>query len=107
MNEFKEMVQADIKEIFLDIEMFGETHTIAGKEMTVIFDDAEKLRRNGLYQDEKAVYSKRQLIYAAAKDIGRLPDIGRRIEIDGKDYKVMQADDEDGMYVIMVEEFKE
>lgn len=107
MSSFKDMIQEDIKEVFLDLEIFGETHTIAGKEMTVIFDDAEKIRRNGLYQDSKAIYSKRKLIYAAKEDLGRLPDLGRIMDIDGSAYKVLQADEEDGMYTIMAEEFKE
>lgn len=107
MSEFKEMVQEDIKSVFLDLDMFGETHMIAGKEMTVIFDDAEKLRRNGLYQDNKAIYSKRIFFYVAKEDMGRLPSLGRRIDVDGRDYKVLQAEDEDGIYAITAEEFRE
>lgn len=107
MSSFKEMVKEDIKEIFLDHEIFGEKHVIAGKEMIVIFDDAEKRKRNEQYLDNNAIFSKRILFYAAAEDMGSLPPIGRTIEVDGRCYKVLQAEQEDGIYSIMAEEFRE
>lgn len=107
MSDFKDMVKEDIKEVFLDLDMFGEKHVIAGKEMVVIFDDAEKRKRNEQYLDNNAIYSKRILFYAAAEDMGSLPPIGREITVDGRDYKVLQADQEDGIYSIMAEEFRE
>lgn len=106
MSAFKDMVMEDIKNVFLDIDVFGETHVVAGKKMTIILDDAEKMRRNGFYQDSKAIYSKRILFYAAAEDIGNLPPLGRNIEVDGKNYKVLQAENENGIYAIMAEEFR-
>lgn len=106
MSSFKDMVREDIKEVFLDLEMFGETHVVAGKEMTIVFDDAEKLRRNEQYQDNKAIYSKRIFFYAAAEDFGKLPELGRTIDIDGRNYKVLQAEQEDGMYAVMAEAFR-
>ena len=48
MSEFKDMIQEDIKNVFLDLEMFGETHIVAGKDRTIILDDGEKLRRSEL-----------------------------------------------------------
>ncbi len=107
MGGFKEMVKEDIKEVFLDLNLFGETHVIAGKKMTVIFDDAEKRKRNEQYLDNNAIYSKRILFYVSADDMGSLPPIGRTIEVDGRDYKVLQADQEDGIYSVMAEEFRE
>lgn len=107
MSEFRDMVREDIKEIFLDPEMFGETHTVAGKELTIILDDGEKLKRNEQYQDDKAIYNKRLLFYVAEDDLGELPPLGRVMDIDGSEYMVLQAEQEDGIYSIMVEEFRE
>lgn len=106
MSAFKDMVREDIKNVFLDLDMFGETHVVAGKEMTIILDDAEKMRRNGFYQDSKAIYSKRIFFYAAAEDIGKLPPLGRNIDVDGRAYKVLQVEQENGIYAIMAEEFR-
>ena len=105
MSEFKDMVQEDIKEIFLDLEMFGEEHIVDGRKMPIILDDGEKLRRNEQYQDDKAIYSKRIFFYVASDDLGRLPELGRVIDVDDREYKVLQADEEDGIYSIMAEEF--
>ncbi len=106
MSAFKDMVREDIKEAFFDLEVFGETHTVEGKKITIIFDDAEKLRRNEQYQDNKAIYSKRIFFYAAEEDFGRLPSLGRTINVDGRGYKILQAEQEDGVYAIMAEEFR-
>lgn len=42
---FKDMVQEDIKNIFLDPEVFGETHIVDGNEMTIIIDENELVER--------------------------------------------------------------
>ena len=107
MSGFKDMVREDIKEIFLDLEMFGEEHIVAGKKMAIILDDGEKLRRNEQYQDDKAIYSKRIFFYVSSEDMGKLPELGRTIGVDGRDYKVLQADQEDGIYLILAEEFRD
>lgn len=107
MDGFKDMVREDIKNVFLDLEIFGETHMVAGKEMVIVIDDGEKRRRNGQYLDEKAIYSKRILFYAAAEDMGSLPPLGMEIDVDGRDYEVLQAEQEDGIYSILAEEFRE
>ena len=106
MDSFKDMVREDIKEVVLDLDMFGEEHTVAGKKMAIILDDAEKLRRNELYQDNKAIYSKRIFFYAAAEDFASQPELGRVIDVDGRNYKVIQADEEEGIYAIMAGEFR-
>lgn len=107
MDSFKDMVREDIKNVFLDLEIFGETHMIAGQEMVILIDDGEKRKRNEQYLDEKAIYSKRILFYAAAEDVGTLPALGMEIDVDGRSYEVLQADDEGGVYSILAEEFRE
>ena len=43
MSAFKDIVQADRKAIFLNLDEFGDTHTIDGKDMTIIVDNNEML----------------------------------------------------------------
>lgn len=105
MTEFQEMVQADIKNVFLDLSMFGESHIVEGRERTIIIDDMEKIKRNEYYQDQEAVYSKRLLFYIAAEDMGKLPDIGRLIEVDGEMFRVVQAEDESGIFAVTIEAY--
>ncbi len=107
MSDFKEMVKEDIKDVFLDLEMFGEQHVVAGKEMVIVLDDTESRNRNEQYQDGKAIYNKRILFYVAAEDLGSLPPLGMEIDVDGRGYKVLQAEQENGIYSIVAEEFRD
>ena len=45
---FKDMVERDRKAVFLDLDVFGETLTVEGKEITVVIDN-DKLaeKKNG------------------------------------------------------------
>ena len=38
---FKDIIHNDIKQTFLNLEEFGETHEVNGTPMTIIFDDIE------------------------------------------------------------------
>jgi hypothetical protein len=40
MRSFKEQVEADIKNVFLNTSEFGETHTIEGTEVDVVMDNS-------------------------------------------------------------------
>ena len=40
---FKDMVEKDIMDVFLDIEFFGEKHLIEGSEILIVIDD-DKLK---------------------------------------------------------------
>lgn len=106
MGSFKDMMAEDIKEVFMDLEMFGETHIVAGKERTIILDDGEKLRRNELYQDSKGIYNKQIFFYIAVEDLGRKPEIGQTIDVDSRDYKILHVDHVDGIFAITAEEFR-
>lgn len=51
MSDFKDMVQADIKEIFLNFDEFGEIHTINGEEVLIIVDENELTEREKRTQE--------------------------------------------------------
>ncbi len=36
---FKEAIEDDVKNVFLDIETFGEIHKVHGKEMVICIQD--------------------------------------------------------------------
>ena len=42
---FKELVQQDTKEIFLNFDEFGETHLVDGEEKVIIIDTNELVER--------------------------------------------------------------
>lgn len=102
--EFKEMVQRDIENVFLTPEEFGEPHVINQKEMNVIIDNNELLEREKKTKMmDEGLYRKQFLIYVSAGEFGKLPAIGRILEMDGSFYRVTDAIDEAGIYSINME----
>ena len=42
---FKDIVKADVHNVFLDLEEFADTHTVNGAEMPVLIDNNEQIER--------------------------------------------------------------
>ncbi len=47
---FKEQIEADIKNVFINIDEFGEEHLVNNQKMTVIIDDLEHIDRERRYK---------------------------------------------------------
>ena len=103
MSELRKMVQEDIENVFLDLDMFGEEHMVAGKMRTIILDDVENLRRNEQAQDPEALHNRRRMFYIAAKEFKKMPNAGMMIELDRKPYKIVRVEEEGGILAITIE----
>lgn len=102
---FKDIIKNDIDTTFLNEDEFAEKHVVDGKEMTIIIDNNEMLEREKRYKEqiEKGTYVKQILFYVKAGEFGRLPRIGRLLNLDGKNYIVTDAIREGAMYSISLE----
>lgn len=102
---FKDCVAADIHGVFLNNQEFASTHTIDGKEMDAVVDDNALLERDaargGVHSD--GIYKVRRLLYVSRDDYGGRPPSGKRLVLDGREYRVVQADDDAGMLAIEIE----
>lgn len=102
---FKDCVAADIHGVFLNNQEFASTHTIDGKEMDAVVDDNAMLERDaargGVHSD--GIYKVRRLLYVSRDDYGGRPPSGKRLVLDGREYRVVQADDDAGMLAIEIE----
>ncbi len=104
MSAFKEMIQNDLKNVFLNPDEFGETHMVDGKEMTIIIDEIELVRREARIKTmAEGLHKKQLLIYVSAEDFGKEPLIGRMLDLDGSYYEVKNVANEAGMYSISLE----
>lgn len=104
MKTFKEQILADITETFFDLEEFGEKHMLDNKEVNLIIDDNELIERMNKTSDEyDGIFKKQVLIYVRAEDYGTLPRIDKPINLDGRDFLVKKAINEDGIYSIHME----
>lgn len=105
---FKDDIRDDIKEVFLEEEEFADVHKVNGKFMTILIDDFELLKREK-YKTENTnagTSIKRGLVYVKAADYGRLPNSGKRIEIDQIPFEVESAVNEYGVYSIKLKAVK-
>lgn len=108
MSDFKSMVKADIKNVFINTNEFADMHTINGKEMPAVMDENELLKRQ-LKSNLTAgagIYKRTTLLYVAASDYGNLPAIGREVTVDGRTFRVTHSLSEGGMYSIHLEAMK-
>ena len=95
---FKEMVAADNAATFLNLDEFGEIHTVEGARITAVVDSqALRERQAGA---ELSVAEASLLLYAAAEDLpeGRAP--GATLNVDGCEYIVSDWSVDESMATI-------
>ena len=98
---FKEIVKNDVRQVFMNLDEFSETHTINGKEMPVQIDSNEQIEREKrLNQNMDGIYKNQKLISVSAEEFGPMPKQGAMLNMDGRKYKVEHAIHEDGVYSI-------
>lgn len=104
MSAFKDIVKADVHNVFLNIDEFSDIHNVNGIEMAVQIDTNEQIEREKrMAQNMDGVWLNQKLIYVAASDFGPMPRQGSILKLDGKIYTVNDAVDEDGVYSITIE----
>ncbi len=100
----KDMILSDIKEIFLNLEEFGENHIVDGEVMCIIIDEFELIVREKKERElAEGLHIKQLLFYVSEEEYGPLPLIGRRMELDGDYFEVTDAISEGGMHSISLE----
>lgn len=101
---FKDIVKADVHNIFLNLEEFADTHIVNGNEIPVLIDNNEQIEREKrINQNMDGIYTNQRLIYVAASDFGPLPKQGSLLTLDKRIFRVEDAIDEDGVYSITLE----
>lgn len=101
---FKEMLQKDIKDVFLNLDEFAETHDLNGYKVAAVIDDdfldEITLKITGEQQrTAPGLFGGTIAIYVAKSDFGKLKP-GRALTVDGKLYKVISTSEQDGMLKI-------
>lgn len=101
---FKDVLKKDIKQVFLNFEEFGERHDINGHKVLIIVDENELTEREKrIKRNREELHQKQLLFFIAAEDFGALPSPGRILSLDGKNYEITDAENEDGIYSISLE----
>lgn len=101
---FKEEMEQDIQDVFLNELEFADEHLVNGRKMTVMIDESEIIEREKKEKsDMDGIYTRKILMYVRAEDYGPLPAYGAAISLDGQRYLVTDAVDEYGIYSITME----
>ena len=101
---FKDIVRADLDNVFMSTDEFAGLHNVNGKRMPVTVDNNELIERaKKAKSNMDGIYTKTTLIFVKAKDFGQLPAVGASLVLDGKTYRVTDAMNEDGLYSIHLE----
>lgn len=86
---FKERIQQDLDTVFLNLDEFGETHRIEGKEISVVMNNDEM---NALKKGQiLGLVEADVVIFAKAEDLPRDLDPGRLLNVDGRELIVVKA----------------
>lgn len=104
MSAFKDVIQEDVKAVFMNVDEFSDMHNVNGTMMPIQIDSNEQIEREKrINQHMDGIYKNQKLIYVSAADYGPLPKQGSVVSLDGKIMKVADAISEDGVYSITLE----
>ena len=105
MRSFKDQLEIDKKAVFLNTLEYAEPHKIGGRIINCVID-AETFKINQKYGETfeiEGIYMDGFTIFADSKDFyGVLPGAETTLEIDGEDYRVLNARRDGGIFEIDV-----
>lgn len=102
MSGFKDMVQSDIYNVFLNLEEFAEYWTIEGKCARVVVDtDRLQELQNG---QDLAVAESSTLFYAKSADLPPRRPAGENLNINGHECLIDSWDEDMGVATVVLRE---
>lgn len=98
----KDIMNADIDDVFLDPDEFAELHNINGKQILCIVDeDISKQRSNRQSTSYDGVYLIQVTLFVRESALGYRPERDRKITVDGKWYEVLECSGQDLLEVTL------
>lgn len=98
---FKDIIKQDIGNVFFNKDEFADEHIIDGVKMNATIDQNELIERNKKVNEHMdGIYSCAFILYVTKEEFGNRPKVGSSLKVDGKQYKVIDCTEEDGVYAI-------
>lgn len=98
---FRDMVSADIDDVFLDAEEHAEMHNLNGQQLLCIVDeDINKIRTGRESEDYDGISLTVKRIFVKIADLPKRPQRGKLFKFDDSPYVVVDCADSAGMYEI-------
>ena len=102
MSGFKDMVAEDRSRVFLDLDFFGQTAKVEGKDISIMLDN-DTLQELQSGQD-LAVAESATLFYARSEDLPPRRSPGQSLNVNGRIYTIDKWTEEMGMATIVLRE---
>lgn len=102
MSAFKDIVDQDILDVFVDFDEFGERHKIGTQDVLVVMDGDALRRRGDRVGAGLGVYPELGafMLYVKTSDLDVKPQSNADILFDGKHCVVVECKEDAGMYTI-------
>ena len=99
---FKEVVDDDIQNIFLNASEFGTEHTLNGRKVICVIDEEkfQSKQKNGLITQEDGVYQNGFTLFIGNPYLKLQPHTGETLKLDNVKYEVVASKHDMGMYEI-------
>lgn len=104
MSAFKELIKHDICDVFMNSDEFSETANVDGKIVHIIYDKNELNDRKPAGTAD-GLYTGLMLVYIPVCEYGPAPAINKIITINGKQHKIRDCVNEDGIYSMTIERY--
>jgi hypothetical protein len=105
MKSFKECLSDDLN-AFLNLKEFAETHQIDGVDVDLVIDDDQFSQRERMMSAEmfsmtQGIFNESKTFYVRASDMDK-PAPREKLSLDGKDYTVNAATEENGLISVQI-----
>lgn len=102
MSAFKDLLQDDINNVFLNQNEFAEMHTVDGRQLLVVVDNDRLMQRSKKEFDGVSVGE--ILYYVQIKDLLERPEQGSLQVFDGRPMYVFDCREDGGIYEIILQQ---
>ncbi len=106
MSAFKECVEADLSEVFINLDEFAETHTLEGVELPCVVSIDKTAHQERGKKTFEGLHGNFVTLYVKKADMPRVPKQGENIKLDNKRYKVESCRDDMGLLSITLESYR-
>ncbi len=107
MSDFKDMVEADIRDVFINAEEFAETHVLNDVElMAVLTVDRTKRKSEFKVGNYDGLHGDFATLYFKKSEYPRVPKHNENITLDGKRYKVENCNEEMGVLCLVLAAYR-
>ncbi len=107
MSTFKECAEADLSDVFINLDEFAETHTLEGVELPCVISIDKTAPRSGAESKTfEGLHGDFITLYVKKDDVSRVPKQGENIKLDNKRYKVVSCRSDMGLLSVVLAAYR-